>query len=72
MQVGLRLASPGRITPLESIRKASSASQPPHHKTCNRRVDERLAGSAQPLVVLAHPSVLTQPREGAFHDPAPL
>jgi len=72
MQAGLRLASPERITPLESIRKALSASQPPHHKTCNRRVDERLAGSAQPLVVLAQAPVLAQPCEGTFHDSAPL
>src|SRR3712207_3477027 len=47
-----------------------STSQPPYHETGHRRVDERLTGGAQPLVVLAHPPVLREPREGALH-PAP-
>src|SRR5918994_2699471 len=48
-----------------------STSKPPYHETGNRHIDERFSGGAQPLVVLAHPPVLVQPREGALHHPAP-
>ena|SRR5215207_1022978 len=47
----------------ETVCKVSGTSQPSHHEPGHRRVDERLAGSAQSLVVLAHAPVLRKPRE---------
>src|SRR5919202_1968308 len=57
-------------SPSETVWKISGISQPHHHDSTHRRVDKRLAGSAQPLIVLAHASVLAQPPEGALHYPA--
>ncbi len=54
----------------ETVRKASQASQPPHHQTAHRHVDERLARLGEPLVVLAHTSVLVYPGERPLHHPA--
>lgn len=41
-----------------------------HHGVRHRDVDERFSSGAQPVVVLAHPVALRQPREGVRHDPA--
>src|SRR5918998_4480262 len=57
--------------PRETVWKMLSTSQPPYHEMGHRHIDERFSGGAQPLVVLAHPTVLVQPREGALHNPAP-
>src|SRR5437868_3667559 len=54
----------------ETVWKFLLTGQPPHHQTYHSRVDERFAGRAQPLVVLAHPPVVADPGEGSFHDPA--
>lgn len=56
-------ASSRQLVPGEAVRKASNTNQPPYHGFSHRRVDERLAGCAQPLVILTHPPVVTQPRE---------
>src|SRR5215212_2077449 len=57
--------------PRETVWKVSGTHQPPHHQTNHSCVDERLCASAEPFVILAHPSVLIQPGEGAFHHPPP-
>jgi hypothetical protein len=57
-------------TSSETVWKFLVTGQPPHHQTHHSRVDERFAGRAQPLVVLAHPPVVADPGEGSFHDPA--
>src|SRR5215217_6856868 len=55
--------------PRDSVRKLLSTGQPPHHKASHRYIDERFARRAQPLVVLGHPPVVGDPREGALHHP---
>src|SRR3712207_3669825 len=40
------------------------------HKAAHRHVDERFSALRQPLVVFAHPPVLSQPREGPLHYPS--
>src|SRR5215208_4767336 len=57
--------------PRETVCKLLHTGQPPHHKPRHRRVDEGLSGCAQPLVVLGHPPVVADPREGALHHPPP-
>src|SRR5438094_138554 len=47
----LRTSETGRQKPFEN----SGASQPPQHQPPHCRIDERLAGGAQPLVVSAEP-----------------
>jgi hypothetical protein len=47
----------------------TNGQSPPQHKACRRHVDERLTRRRKPLVILAHPAVLAQPREGALHYP---
>ncbi len=59
-----------RIPLLETVWKILSTSQSPYHEPRHRHIDERFSGGAQPLVVLAHPTVLREPREGALHHPA--
>src|SRR5215212_5559331 len=54
----------------ETVWKILSTSQPSYHEPCHRDIDKRFSGGAQPLVVLAHPPVLREPREGALHNPA--
>jgi hypothetical protein len=39
--------------------------------TSHRDIDERFSAGTQPLVVLAHPPVLREPRESALHHPPP-
>src|SRR5215208_2697947 len=56
--------------PRETVWKILSTSQPSYHEPCHRDIDKRFSGGAQPLVVLAHPPVLREPREGALHNPA--
>src|SRR5215204_225934 len=58
-----------RIGSTETVWKILSTSQSPYHQPRHRDIDERFSGGAQPLVVLAHPTVLREPREGAFHHP---
>src|SRR5215213_421952 len=58
-----------RITLLETVWKFLGTSQPPHHQAYHRRIDECLAGGAQPLVVLAHPAVVAQPSERPLRNP---
>src|SRR5215212_7835696 len=70
------IAPPGRnrlITESlrETVWKLLRTGQPPHHKPRHRRVDKGLSGGAQPLVVLGHPPVVGDPREGALHHPPP-
>src|SRR5215212_5848373 len=55
----------------ETVWKLLHTGQPPHHKPPHRRVDEGLSSCAQPLVVLGHPPVVADPREGALHHPPP-
>src|SRR5215207_9908633 len=55
----------------ETVWKFSGTGQAPHHKPYHRGVHERLRAGAQPLVVLAHPPVLREPREGPLHHPPP-
>src|SRR5215211_1931044 len=55
--------------PRDSVRKLLSTGQPPHHKASHCYIDERFARRAQPLVVLTHASVVTQPSERALHHP---
>src|SRR5918997_2844165 len=54
----------------ETVWKILSTSQPSYHEPRHRYIDERFSGGAQPLVVLAHPTVLREPREGSLHNPA--
>src|SRR3712207_2142912 len=54
---------------LETVWKFSGAGQPFDHQTYHGRVDERFRAGAQPLVILTHPAVLTQPRERTLHLP---
>src|SRR5215210_5864553 len=56
---------------LETVWKLLRTGQPPHHQPRHRRVDKGLSGVAQPLVVLGHPPVVGDPREGALHHPPP-
>src|SRR5215211_611329 len=60
-----------RIPLLETVWKFSDTSQAPHHQTDHGRVDERFCASTKPPVVVAHPPVLRDPREGALHHPTP-
>src|SRR5215213_9213324 len=60
----------GHEVPRETVWKILSTSQPSYHEPCHRDIDKRFSGGAQPLVVLAHPPVLREPREGALHNPA--
>src|SRR5215210_6350000 len=60
-----------RIFLPETVWKLLCAGQPPHHKPRHRRVDERLPGGAQPLVISGHPPVVRDPSEGALHHPTP-
>src|SRR5262245_36027248 len=46
-------------------------SQPPGHDAAHGHVDQDLAGRAQALVILGDSTALTNPREGALHDPPP-
>src|ERR687898_3273715 len=55
----------------ETVRKGLNTDQPSHHESTHGRIDERLAGRAQPLIIFAHPPVLREPREGSLHYPAP-
>src|SRR5829696_7888680 len=55
--------------PRETVWKLLRTDQPPHHKPRHRRVDERLPGGTQPLVVLRHSTVVRDPRKGALHHP---
>src|SRR5215208_3846507 len=57
--------------PRETVWKILSTTQSPYHHSRHRDIDERFSGGAQPLIVLAHPPVLREPREGAFHHPTP-
>src|SRR5215216_2720168 len=57
--------------PCETVWKILSTNQPPYHQANHRHIDERFSSGAQSLVVVAHPSVLREPREGALHYPAP-
>src|SRR5215203_4875555 len=56
--------------PLETVWKLLSTGQPPHHQSRHRHVDKGLPAGAQPLVVLAHSTVVRDPREGALHHPS--
>src|SRR5215216_7560004 len=60
-----------RRPPRETVWKVSDTGQAPHKQPNHRSVDKRFCADAQPLVVLAHPSVLAQPCEGPLHHPAP-
>src|SRR5215207_2170896 len=55
--------------PFETVQKLPSTGQTPHHHTGHSHVDERFARSGKPLVILAHPPVLVQPRKRPLHDP---
>jgi hypothetical protein len=46
-------------------------SQPPEHQPNHCSVNHRFAGSRQLFVILAQPSIPSQPGKGAFNDPAP-
>jgi len=48
-------------TPSETVWKFSATCQPPQHQPNHGCVDERFRAGAQPLVILAHPPVLSQP-----------
>src|SRR5215213_5850907 len=67
MNPGLRVFTE---LPRETVWKILSTSQPSYHEPCHRDIDKRFSGGAQPLVVLAHPTVLREPREGTLHNPA--
>src|SRR5919112_3460312 len=54
----------------ETVWKILNTSQSPYHEACHRDIDEGFSASAQPLVVLAHPTMLREPREGTLHNPA--
>jgi hypothetical protein len=68
-------SSPGSGVPLftqlprETVWKVSDTGQAPHQQPNHRSLDKRLCADAQPLVVLAHPSVLAQLCEGPLHYP---
>jgi hypothetical protein len=53
----------------ETVRKVSRTGQSPHHQAAHRQVNERLARLGKSLVVLAHPSVVVYPGEGALDYP---
>jgi hypothetical protein len=50
--------------------KSSRRLKPTQHQACHRKVNERLAGVSQSLVVFAQPAAVVEPRECALHDPA--
>src|ERR671920_765806 len=54
---------------LETVWKLLRTYQPPQHKPRHRRIDERLSGGAQPLVVLRHSTVVRDPGERSLYDP---
>src|SRR5215217_6964008 len=54
---------------LETVWKLLRTGQPSYHQPRHRRIDERLPRGAQPLVVLAQPTVVGDPGEGALHHP---
>src|SRR5215210_2507446 len=56
-------------SPSETVWKFSATCQPPHHQPYHGRVDERFCACAKPLVILAHTTVLREPREGPLHHP---
>jgi hypothetical protein len=58
-------------TSSETVRKVLNTDQPPHHESSHRRIDEGLAGVAQPLVILTHPPVVALPRECPLYHPTP-
>jgi hypothetical protein len=58
-----------RTSSLETVWKLLHTYQTPHHEARHRHVDESLPCGAQPLVVLGHPPVMRDPREGALHNP---
>src|SRR5215207_6669863 len=66
----LRKVSDTATNTFRQVWKILSTSQSPYHEACHRYIDEGFSGSAQPLIVLAHPSVLAQPRESSLHHPA--
>jgi hypothetical protein len=49
--------------------RSSASGQSTEHQTAHRRIDERLAGGAQALVVSTEPPVVTQPCECPLHHP---
>src|SRR4028118_1247070 len=54
----------------ETVWKFSATSHSPHHQPNHGCVHKRFRAGTQPLVVLAHPSVLAKPGEGPLHNPA--
>jgi hypothetical protein len=44
--------------------------QPFEHETDHAEGDPGLAGGRQEFIILAHPTVATDPGQGAFDDPA--
>ncbi len=62
---------PFTLLPRETVWKTLITSQPPYHEASHRDIDKRFSCGAKPLVVLAHPPVLRESREGALHDDIP-
>lgn len=50
--------------------KSSPPGQAPEHEPNHAHVDDHLAGGAKQLIVLAQPTALALPGEGALNDPA--
>src|SRR5215210_6901311 len=61
-----------RRTPCMRVyEKSSNTGDPPRHQADHGSIYERFSTRTRPLVVLAHPPVLVDPRDRPLHHPSP-